>query len=75
MTTEKELKEYYALEDMKDRIGKMLDELRDLYSEEITMVKGEPGYPAELFVFLYAARYAMHERAACIDPDGLYRGN
>ena len=75
MSEDKEIKEYYALEDMKDRIGKMLDELRDLYSEEITIVKGEPGYPAELFVFLDAARYAMHERAACIDPEGLYSGN
>ena len=75
MTTDNERKEYDVLEDMKDRIGKMLDELRDIYSEEITMVKGEPGYPAELFVFLYAARYAMHERAAWIDPDGLYSGN
>ena len=75
MTTDKELKEYYALEDIKDRVGKILDELRDLYSEEITIVKGEPGYPAELFVFLYAAWYAMHERAASIDPEGLYSGN
>lgn len=75
MSEDKELKEYYALEDIKGRVGKILDELRDLYGEEIAIVKGEPRYPAELFVFLDAAWYAMYERAAWIDPEGLYSGN